>query len=119
VKRYYRSRQRTQAGYRLYRPETLDHLAFIKRAQALGFTLSEIRDLLGGCHDTEECQRVELLLEQKIVELDRKMQEIQSLRTVLSTYLVACQDALATGQAQAGRPVLSNIGAQYLPQQAT
>jgi hypothetical protein len=53
------------------------------------------------------------------VELDRKMQEIQSLRTVLSTYLVACQDALATGQAQAGRPVLSNIGAQYLPQQAT
>lgn len=100
---------RTQAGYRLYRPETLDHLAFIKRAQALGFTLSEIRDLLGGCHDAEECHRVERLLEQKIGELDRKAREIQALRTVLSTYLVACKDALATGQAQAGCPVLSDI----------
>ncbi len=101
--------ERTQTGYRLYRPETLDHLSFIKRAQALGFTLAEIRDLLGGCHDTEECHQVELLLEQKIGELDQKVQEIQALRTVLNTYLAACKEALTSGRAQAGCPVLSDI----------
>jgi DNA-binding transcriptional MerR regulator len=39
---------RTPAGYRLYRPEVLGHLAFIKQAQALGFSLAEIREVLGG-----------------------------------------------------------------------
>ena len=104
--------ERTQAGYRLYRLETLNHLTFIKRAQALGFTLSEIRDLLGGCHDAEACNRVERLLEQKIGELDQKVQEIQALRTVLSTYLVICKDALASGRAKAGCPVLSDIASR-------
>ena len=107
--------KRTQAGYRLYRPEILDHLAFIKRAQALGFSLAEIRDLLGGCHDTEECHRVELLLEQKIREQDQKLREIQVLRTILSTYLAACKDALTSGRAQAGCPVLSDIAGQPVP----
>ncbi len=109
--------ERTQAGYRLYRTEALDQLAFIKRAQALGFSLSEIRDLLGGCHDTEECHQVEQLLEQKIGDLDQKVHEIQALRTVLSTYLAACKDALTSGRAQAGCPVLSDIADHPIQQE--
>src|SRR3954447_19246898 len=37
---------RTESGYRVYGPEVLDRLAFIKRAQLLGFTLDEIKQII-------------------------------------------------------------------------
>ena len=50
--RYYEKRKllpeppRTAAGYRQYGPEHVAYIRFIKRAQSLGFTLEEIRELL-------------------------------------------------------------------------
>lgn len=50
--RYYERRgllsttQRSEAGYRLYGPEASHALRFIRNAQSLGFTLTEISDLL-------------------------------------------------------------------------
>ena len=50
--RYYERRgllpepDRRPSGYREYGPDALDRLHFIKRAQELGFTLTEIRELL-------------------------------------------------------------------------
>src|SRR5688572_18129427 len=38
---------RTAAGYRQYNGDDVRRLAFIRRAKALGFSLREIRDLLG------------------------------------------------------------------------
>jgi DNA-binding transcriptional MerR regulator len=38
--------QRTEAGYRLYQQADIKRVQFIKKAQSLGFTLSEIKDLL-------------------------------------------------------------------------
>lgn len=37
---------RTSGGFRVYSQQTLERLRFIKQAQALGFTLREIRDLV-------------------------------------------------------------------------
>lgn len=37
---------RTAAGYRKFAESTVDRLAFVKRAKALGFSLDEIRELL-------------------------------------------------------------------------
>lgn len=42
---------RTEAGYRLYRPEAEQTLRFIQRAQRLGFSLDDIRTLLKGWRD--------------------------------------------------------------------
>lgn len=39
---------RTEAGYRLYKPEAEQTLRFIQRAQRLGFSLDDIRTLLRG-----------------------------------------------------------------------
>jgi len=97
---------RTPAGYRLYGPEAVERLRFIKRAQALGFSLTEIRAVLGGYQDLEECRQVQRLLEQKIAQLDRKMRDMQTLRAVLHRYLAACQHALQDRQAFTGCPVL-------------
>lgn len=108
---------RTPAGYRLYGPEILGHLAFIKQAQALGFSLAEIREVLGGYHDVSECRHVEQLLAHKIRELDQKVREIQSLRHTLSAYLAVCQAALASGRAHEGCPVLHDIAQHATRQQ--
>ncbi len=38
--------QRTDSGYRLYSPDDVDRLRFIRRAKNLGFSLDEITELL-------------------------------------------------------------------------
>ena len=100
---------RTSAGYRLYSSEALERLHFIKQAQALGFSLAEIRGLLGGYQDAEECRQVKQLLEQKIADLNQRMRAIQSLRATLSRYLAECGEALKNGRASEGCPVLLDI----------
>ena len=51
--RYYERRgliappPRTGAGYRMFPPEAVEEIRFIKQAQLLGFTLQEIKVLLG------------------------------------------------------------------------
>ena len=49
--------RRTSGNFRLFGPESIERVLFIKQAQDLGFTLDEIKGLLatGGA---EECQRV-------------------------------------------------------------
>src|SRR5205085_9973574 len=49
----------TYGGYRVYGPEVLDRLAFIKRAQALGFSLDEIKKIIGDARKGESpCDEV-------------------------------------------------------------
>ncbi len=40
---------RTQGGFRQYGESDVETLRFIRRAQGLGFTLNEVRELLAGC----------------------------------------------------------------------
>ena len=50
--RYYEKRQllprapRTAGGFRLFSPEAVERIRFIKQAQALGFSLDEVSELL-------------------------------------------------------------------------
>ena len=50
--RYYERRRllpaarRTQGGFRLFTPETVERVQFIKQAQELGFSLDEIGEIL-------------------------------------------------------------------------
>lgn len=100
---------RTPAGYRLYSAEALARLHFIKQAQALGFSLTEIRYLLGGCQDAEECRQVKHLLEQKLAALDQQMRSLQALRATLQRHLQACQEVLRDSEANAPCPVLASL----------
>src|SRR5215831_15141824 len=98
---------RTPSGYRLYSAEALARLHFIKQAQALGFSLTEIRHLLGGYQDAEECRQVKQLLEQKLAALDQQMRSLQALRETLQRHLEACQEVLRDSEANAPCPVLA------------
>lgn len=100
---------RTPSGYRLYHPDMVRRLHFIKQAQALGFSLTEIRSLLNGYQDAASCGRVKQLLEHKIVALDRQLRDIRTLRHALRRYLALCHRALQQGSAAAPCPVLLDL----------
>ncbi|MGH2437965.1 MAG: heavy metal-responsive transcriptional regulator [bacterium] len=99
--------RRTSGGFRVYGAQTLERLRFIKQAQTLGLTLHEIRELVtfqdqGG---RTRCRQVRDLLQLKLTELQRKLDELQEFRNTLSSYLQECERTLASDTAeQAGEP---------------
>lgn len=103
------SASRSQSGYRLFQPETVEQILFIKQAQELGFSLDEIKELLtpGGA---EECSRVRDLLKSKLTELDGQMSKIKKFRGVLANHLVHCEAELHAKGKNASCPVLIDIG---------
>jgi Hg(II)-responsive transcriptional regulator len=75
---------RTESGYRQYRPDAVERLGFIRRAKALGFSLGEIRELLGLAEPTEDRARVKALTEHKLAEIERRIDELRRMRRALS-----------------------------------
>jgi DNA-binding transcriptional MerR regulator len=71
---------RSAANYRLYSPEAIRRVQFIKKAQAVGLTLEETKEILDlKSHGREPCHRV--------VELGRKhLQEIEARLTQLRAF---------------------------------
>ena len=68
-------------GYRRYSAEVLEILAFIRRAQGLGFTLEEIKEILTIRRRGEvPCTHVRVLLRAKAAELDQKLADLMALR---------------------------------------
>src|SRR6267154_3617472 len=81
---------RTAGGFRLFGPESVERVQFIKQAQELGLTLDEIRGLLatGGA---EECRKVHDLLTEKLHELDARLNSMKKFRRVLARHLTECE----------------------------
>lgn len=76
-------------GYRTYPTETLKRIKFIKRAQQLGFSLSEVAELLqlgdGNCADVR--QRAE----EKRAHIDQQLSDLHNLRNTLSELINSCK----------------------------
>jgi MerR family mercuric resistance operon transcriptional regulator len=84
-------------GYRHYLPEQVKRLRFIKRAQALGFTLDEVGILLkldAAC----TCRETRALAVHKLALIELKMADLAALRQVLGGLVQEC-DAGAGGAA--------------------
>ena len=96
---------RSSGGFRLFAPEHIEQVRFIKQAQELGFTLKEIKGLLasGGA---EECRRVRHLLKRKLSELDERLKTMRDFRRVLTRHLSACEVELQQHKDSACCPVL-------------
>lgn len=82
---------RRPSGYRQYEPETVTRLRFIRRAKDLGFTLAEIRKLLGlrftaGSRKADVKRRAE----QKIADIEAKVRDLQRMRDALLHLTAAC-----------------------------
>ena len=114
--RYYERRgllpraARTGGGFRLFGPEAVGRILFIKQAQALGFSLDEIGRLLaGGGRGAEECRGVRDLLRTKLGELDERMRAMGEFRKTLADHLAACEGELREHGEGAECPVLVEI----------
>ena len=78
---------RGENGYRYYGPETMPQVQFIKKSQALGFSLEEIRQIL-NVRDRGEapCPLVKELLSHKIERLDAQIQQMVEFKRELEDY---------------------------------
>ena len=95
--RYYERRgllaepQRTSSGYRVYTPDAVRVVRFIKRAQQLGFTLDDMEDLLhladGG---PDSCQEAKAMARSRIADLQRRIEELAGMRVALARLVDTC-----------------------------
>lgn len=79
---------RTGAGYRIYDESVVEQVSFIKRAQAIGFSLDEITEILGHSADgASPCKEVREMARGKLAELDERLRELRRYREELSRLL--------------------------------
>lgn len=79
---------RTATGYRLYYPASFDRLRFIKKAQALGFTLDEVKRILSlSGQGSETCECVIRMAEASLEEVETKLRDLQAFRDGLAENL--------------------------------
>lgn len=91
--------ERNESGYRLYDRAAAARLRFVRQAQQMGFSLSEIRDLLAvqGGSGRRACRRVLGLIEPKLDELDRQLAKMKQFRRELADYRDECRQAFDSG----------------------
>jgi MerR family copper efflux transcriptional regulator len=90
--------ERSQTGYRLFNEQITNRLAFIKRAQALGLTLNEIKDIL-HVHDRGElpCGEVKQHLQDKVSAISEQIRALETLRSELEGLLSGWQESPPPG----------------------
>lgn len=82
---------RSAAGYRIYGPDHLKRLSFVRRGRQLGFSLDEIRGLLrlvdGHAHT---CAEIHALTLNHIAEIRRKIADLKRLQRVMADMAAQC-----------------------------
>jgi len=103
---------RTEGGFRLFNAQDIERIQFIQRAQQLGFSLPEIRELLVLRRDDgKACSHVRDLLRAKVATVRNKILELGVLEEQLTKRLRKCERELkASGDSHMGCcPVIEEI----------
>lgn len=83
---------RRMSGYRIFNEDSFKTLRFLKHAQELGFSLSEISDLLKLRHNEKtKCNEVQARASKHLSRVERKIEHLESIRTVLSDLIHQCK----------------------------
>ncbi|PCI53081.1 MAG: heavy metal-responsive transcriptional regulator [Alphaproteobacteria bacterium] len=83
--------ERTPSGYRRYDQGGVKRLKFIRKAQGLGFTLAEIKTLLGLAENDEaDCGDIRKLARQKITELEPRIADMLKIKQGLEALAKYC-----------------------------
>jgi Hg(II)-responsive transcriptional regulator len=110
--RYYERRgllpkpARTAAGYRQFAPEAARRLRFIKRAQELGFSLDEIRDLLAlGTRPRQNRATIRVRAQAKIDDINGKIAALAAMKNTLHELVNQCEHCGPTAEC----PILASL----------
>src|SRR5205809_3695709 len=82
---------RTGGNYRGYSDAALERLRFIKAAQATGFSLEDVREMLNLTDSTEPpCREVTTLLEKRLADVNQRLANLRGVQRALAATLKNC-----------------------------
>ena len=84
-------------GYRAYPLEVVKRVQFIKRAQALGFTLKDVVGLL-QLDEIDACAKTRTLAAQKLALIEQKLAQLGTIRDALKKLVRQCDKNLKSGR---------------------
>ena len=101
---------RSEAGYRIYGPNEVSKLAFIRRARAFDFSIEDCRELLGLYQDeTRSSRDVKAMALTRLAQIDQKLAELNVLRDELARVAKECR-----GDNRPDCPILNSFsGLEY------
>ena len=97
-------RTRDFGSIRRYLPDDLKRIRFIKRAQALGFSLDEVALLL-GLSDGKHCAETKVLAEKKLHMVEAKMEDLAAIAKALKDLVSRC----SKGSRGCGCPIIDAL----------
>lgn len=110
--RYYEKRglipepDRRRSGYRIFTKRHIDQIRFVKRAQELGFTLSEIKELLELRMDGDStCSEIKEEAQEKYRDVVQKLEDLQRIKSTLIDLIDSCSGSGPKGDC----PILSAL----------
>ncbi len=87
---------RSEANYRLYCADVVRRVTFIKKAQAVGFTLAEIKEILAlKGHGRAPCRKVAELGEKHLRDIDARLAQLRRYRRAVAQSLVSWREKTA------------------------
>ena len=102
-------KSRLASGYRRYSDVEVARLRFIRRAQALGFTLKEVRELL-ALSRRKDVARVKRTAQEKLADVEQRIAALERVCDGLAGLIAACP-----GHGRAGAcPILKALGDEDL-----
>jgi Cu(I)-responsive transcriptional regulator len=96
---------RSAAGYRVYTATEVHILTFVRRARGLGFSMKEIKKLVGLWRNKSRASaEVKALALQHIQQLDQKITELEAMSKTLKQLSKSCH-----GDNRPDCPILENL----------
>lgn len=111
--RYYQRRglldepSKPLGGHRRYTASAATRVRFIKRAQQLGFTLEEIKDLL-LLEDGQSCRETRMLAEHKLDLIEKRIADLSRMRRLLKGLIAECVE----GKRPRSCPIIATLSAE-------
>jgi len=88
-----RKPERSAGGYRTYGPADAQRLLFIRRTRDLGFSLENVRQLLGVAdRKSRSCRAVHALAARHLAEIQAKIVDLRRMEKVLAEMVAACAE---------------------------
>jgi DNA-binding transcriptional MerR regulator len=95
---------RTSGNYRAYGPDHLGRLSFVRRARDLGFSIEQVRELLGLADDLERpYEAVDAIAREHLREVERKIADLMALRSELDGLVGRCRRGTSPSAASSRR----------------
>lgn len=93
-----------KGAFRVYGSDELARLQFIRRAQALGFTLEEVSDLL-ALDEENDRERARVLAKAKVADVEARIRQLEDMRAALLSLVDCCEHT----EAPAPCPILHTL----------